>query len=59
MSNQLTISATLSVLMMSIYVLFGTDSGQNPVTAENPMAEARAALPGLPANPGQLLPILR
>jgi hypothetical protein len=41
MSDRLAISATMSVLMMAVYVLFGTDSARVPLpgeTLESPLS---------------------
>lgn len=42
MSKQLAISATLSVLAMSVYVLFGADASREPFTAPSISIEAPA-----------------
>ncbi|MBV1916729.1 MAG: hypothetical protein KUG65_01500 [Sphingomonadaceae bacterium] len=34
MSDRLTVSATFAVLMMSVYVLFGTEAARVPFTPE-------------------------
>lgn len=42
MSKQLAISATLSVLAMSVYVLFGADASREPFNASSISIEAPA-----------------
>jgi len=59
MSNRLAISASFSVLMMSIFVLFGTDDAHAQITPESFAAPVSATAPGLATNPERLPLILR
>jgi hypothetical protein len=56
MSDRLTVSATMSVLMMSIYVLFGSDAARLPDRAAS---EHQASAAGLSVSPTQLLISMR
>ncbi len=56
MSDRLAISATMSVLMMSIYVLFSADTARVPLQAESRAWTIGATAPGLATDPGRLLP---
>lgn len=47
MSDRLAISASLSVLMMSVYVLFGSDAVRVPFGPEAVSAHHGSAVPGL------------
>lgn len=50
MSKQLRLSATLSVALMSLYVLFGNASVEVPLGPETSLdSSLRAAAPGLPS----------
>ena len=56
MSDRLAVSASMSVLMMVIYVLFGTDATRMPLGPADGLTSAiSATAPGLPTNPGRLL----
>ena len=55
MSDRLAVSATMSVLMMSIYVLFGSDAARLPLGPDRPASEHAASTAGLSASPAQLL----
>jgi len=55
MSDQLAVSACLSVLMMSIYLLFGSDAAREPFGPDQLRTTHTATAPGLPRNPVQLL----
>lgn len=59
MSDRLAISATLSVLMMTIYVLFGTDAAREPLSADSLASPVSISAPELPSDPGRLLPLPR
>ena len=59
MSNRLAVSATMSALMMAVYVLFSTDAARMEMTAEDLAPPISATAPGLPTDPGRLLPISR
>lgn len=59
MSDRLAISASMSVLMMSIYVLFGADAVRAPLGTEQLSAPASNAAPGLPGNPGRIIELSR
>ena len=59
MSDRLTISASLPVLMMTIYVLFSSDVARAPIGADRLAAPQAASSLGLPGNPAQLLISLR
>jgi hypothetical protein len=54
MSDRLAFSATLSVLMMTIYVLFGADASRMPLGPEQLRVPAAATAPGMLGNPGRL-----
>ena len=58
MSDRLAFSAALSVLMMSSYVLFGTDAARAPLGPESLATPIRVSAPGLPV-PDRLLPSFR
>jgi hypothetical protein len=47
MSDRLAISASLSVLMMSVYVLFGSDAVRVPFGPEAVSAHHAPVVPGL------------
>jgi hypothetical protein len=55
MSDRLAISAAFSVLMMSIYVLFGSDAARVPLAAERLDAPVTLSLPGLSVSAGDLV----
>ncbi len=55
MSDRLTVSATMSVLMMSIYVLFGSDAARLPLGPDQHSRHHAASAAGLPTSPAQLL----
>lgn len=55
MSDRLAVSATLSVLMMSIYVLFGNNAVRLPIGPDQLSAPHAAAAARLPGSPAQLL----
>ncbi|MEZ5735276.1 MAG: hypothetical protein R3E09_05625 [Novosphingobium sp.] len=60
MSDRLAVSASMSVLMMSIYVLFGADAARVPLEpAESFSPAISATAPALPADPVRLLPYSR
>lgn len=59
MSDRLAVSASMSVLMMSIYVLFGTDAVRAPLRSEQLDAPASITAPGLPGNPGRIMDFSR
>ena len=54
MSDRLAFSAAVSVLMMSIYVLFGADSARAPLGAVTLDAPASVSSPGLLGDPGRI-----
>jgi hypothetical protein len=58
MSDQLAVSAAFSVLIMAIYVLFGTDAAQAPLAHDSLMAPVHAAMPDMPET-SRLLPLVR
>ena len=58
MSDRLAIAATASVLMMSVYVLFGQAAVREPIGKGAPDSAFSAALPDI-ALPGRLLPLPR
>ena len=51
MSDRLALSATLSVMMMALYVLFGTEAARAPIGPDAFLASGEAAAPS-----GSLLP---
>ena len=51
MSDRLAVSATISVLMMSVYVLFGSDTAHAPI---GPFQESAVSASGLLGNPGRI-----
>lgn len=53
MSDRLAFSAAMSVLMMSIYVLFGTDALRAPIGPIELDAPSGYSAPGLLGNPGR------
>lgn len=55
MSDRLAVSASLSVLMMSIYVLFGSNVARAPIGPDQLSAPHGAATLGLPGKAAQLL----
>jgi hypothetical protein len=55
MSDRLAISATLSVLMMSLYVLFGNNVERAPIGPDHLAMPNVQPAPELPANPVRLL----
>jgi len=55
MSDRLTVSATMSVLMMSIYVLFGSDAARLPLGPDRAVSEHQASAARLSTSPAQLL----
>ncbi|MEY4721114.1 MAG: hypothetical protein RIQ46_839 [Pseudomonadota bacterium] len=58
MSIRLSLSATLSVLMMAAYVLFGAEAARVPLGPQALSSEVRIAAPALP-DAGSLLPTVR
>ncbi len=60
MSERLAVSATLSVLMMAAYVLFGADSARSPIGAD-PLAAplASSVSEAFAADASALLPAIR
>lgn len=58
MSEKLTISATLSVLVMSAFVLFAPESAQVPLGPRGLVPQVGLAAPALP-DVGSLIPGLR
>ena len=61
MSERLAVSASLSVLMMAAYVLFGADTARQPFGSDSLVApiNAAAAAAELVSSPSSLLPIAR
>ncbi len=60
MSDRLAIAATASVLMMSIYVLFGADAARVPLTAGELSAPAiDLPSPQVSLGAGDILPLSR
>ena len=59
MSNRLAISATLSVLMMAIYVLFGTEPVSVPFSNARLLSHANIAAPEVSLEASDLLPLPR
>ena len=59
MSEKLAISATLSVLMMAGYVLFGNEAAREPLSVQTFVPPVSAALGDALPNPSSLLPISR
>ncbi|MCB2074768.1 MAG: hypothetical protein H6917_16000 [Novosphingobium sp.] len=60
MSDRLAVSACMSVMMMAIYVLFGADAARVPLgPPESLTPSISATAPGLPTDPGRLLPLPR
>ncbi|MCX7864310.1 MAG: hypothetical protein N2423_04625 [Novosphingobium sp.] len=55
MSDRLALSATLSVLMMSIYVLFGNGVARLPIGPEQLATRQGARMLALPAKAGRLI----
>lgn len=55
MSDRLAVSAALSVLMMSAYVLFGAEAVRAPLGPEGLSVPAQVQAPALP-EPAALLP---
>jgi len=55
MSDRLAVSASLSVLMMSTYVLFGSGAAHAPLGPEQLSAPHSASATGLAGNPARLL----
>jgi hypothetical protein len=55
MSDRLAISAAFSVLMMSIYVLFGSDAARMPLSAERLESPVSLSLPAVSVEAGDLL----
>ncbi len=58
MSDRLAVSASLSVLMMSIYVLFGADAARAPFTSEDLRAPAALSAPAAFSDPGHRSPYI-
>ena len=59
MSDRLAISATLSVLTMAIYVLFGTDPAHAPFSGDRLSSPVSIAAPEISLEAGELLPLPR
>lgn len=59
MSDRLAISAALSVLMMAIFVLFGTEADGLPFRSEDLSAPVELEVPGLPALPSAAISLPR
>ena len=60
MSDRLAVSASMSVLMMAIYVLFGADAARVPLELDEALTPpASMTVPGLPTEPGRFLSISR
>ena len=59
MSERLAISAALSVLMMSAYVLFGTDTARMPFVGKTLVPGISMPAPEVSLNAGKLLPLVR
>jgi len=55
MSDRLAVSAGLSVLMMSIYVLFGTEAARLPLEPKQFRAPTSLTAPGPLRDPGYIL----
>ena len=55
MSDRLAVSASFSVLMMSIYVLFGADAAREPFGPRQLAPDHAISAQALPANPAQSL----
>lgn len=62
MSDRLAISASFSVLMMAIYVLFGDNVQRVPLGPSQLMASAEQGIsvktPELPSSPGEFLKLV-
>lgn len=59
MSDRLAISAALSVLMMSIFVLFGTEADGVPFRSEDLATPIELEVPGIPALPSAAISLPR
>ena len=61
MSDQLALSASMSVLIMAAYVLFGAEAANAPLPSQDSFAPAAPGIsvPGLFDERGPLLPISR
>ena len=60
MSDRLAVSASMSVLMMAIYVLFGADAARVQLDLDEALTPpASISAPGLPTEPGRFLSISR
>ena len=59
MSDRLTISATLSVLAMATYVLFGTDPAQAPFPGDRISSPVSIQAPEISLEAGELLRLPR
>jgi hypothetical protein len=59
MSDRLALSATMSVLMMAVYVLFGTEAARVPLGPDAPGAPLSIAAPEIGFEASRLLPALR
>jgi hypothetical protein len=59
MSDRLTIAAALSILMMSIYVLFGADATHIRFTGDHLSSPISVPAPEVSIDTGKLLPFSR
>lgn len=59
MSDRLAVSASMSVMMMAIYVLFGADAARAPLGPEAFEAPISLRAPELSFEPSHLLPVAR
>lgn len=59
MSDRLAISAAASVLMMSIYVLFGADVAHLPIAGGQLVAPVSISMPEVSLEASDLLPLGR
>lgn len=55
MSERLAISATFSVLMMAVYVLFGGDAARGPVSSGDLASPISVSMPRVSLDAGELL----
>jgi len=55
MSERLAISATFSVLMMAVYVLFGGDSSHGPISAGDLSSPVSVSMPTVSLDASELL----
>ena len=57
MSDRLAISASMSVLMMAVYVLFGAQPVSDPFEQQAFDSPVSISAPGLTSNPARFLPL--